>query len=48
MLTIYAELVITIAILFVSLGSGLLTFEVTLSIFIERIKSVCVGDAMLI
>ena len=48
MRTIYGELVINLSSLFVSLGFGLVIFEVMLLIFIKRIKSVSVGDALLV
>ena len=45
--TIFGELVMNLSSLFVLLGFGLLTFEVTLFIFIKRKRSVFVGDSLL-
>ena len=47
MLGIYGTLVIPLVILFVSLVSGWLTFEVTLVFFIKPNESVCAADAIM-
>ena len=47
MLGIYGTLVITLVILFVSLVSGWLTFEVTLVFFIKPNESVRAADAIM-
>ena len=46
-LGIYGTLVITLVILFVSLVSGWLTFEVTFVFFIKPNESVCAADAIM-